>query len=95
MLIQDANKDLKNNDFGATILHLKLADQQISVVPAHIQLPNNNTKFPMTSSIASAVPNINNLTILQGTSIQGNPAYQPDPIRVKKGAVIGCFSHAK
>ncbi len=28
------------------------------------------------------------LSILQGASIQGNPAYSPDPISVKKGNVV-------
>ena len=28
------------------------------------------------------------LTVMQGASIQGNPAYSPDPISVKKGNVV-------
>jgi plastocyanin len=87
LLIQDANKALKNNDFGTTILHMKLADQQISVVPTNTQLLNN-TGNPTTVGVASAVPSIINLTVLQGASIQGNPACSPDPVTVKRGDVI-------
>jgi cytochrome c oxidase subunit II len=48
--------------------------------------PGNQTN--QTGATAAAEPTVT-LTVLEGASVQGNPAYDPDPLTVTKGDVIG------
>jgi plastocyanin len=78
VLVEDAIEDLENDNDKGALAHLDLVNEQLSTL-------TNDADRDTTSRTAGGAAT---LTIPDGASVQGNPAYEPDPITVKSGDTI-------
>ena len=77
VLVDDAVESLQSGDNEGALTHLNLAAEQLSV-----------TDDVRATDLAITPAGGVILRIPQGASVQGNPAYDPDPLTVKVGDTI-------